>query len=159
MTNRANEACSVDGCDRKLAARGMCATHYQRVRRAADAKKEPNLERPVHHYDETPHIAMGVRMPKEEYERFEARARELERSVYAHQYETVQLWMKRSDAGEKPSKAMKEFITSVHNNRHEKYMGQIRVNKNTVIAIERAAKRLEVSEYAVIRGIYGTEGV
>ncbi len=155
------ESCSIPDCDRPMLARGLCATHYQRVRRAEADKKEPDLDKPVQHYNETPCIAMGVRMPKEELDRFMARAKELDRSMYNHQYETIQAWLKRSDGGAKPSKSMRDFVRLLVRARaHDStYIGQIRVSKDTVTAIERAAQKLETSPYAVIRGIYVTEGI
>jgi len=60
MANRLSKECSVEGCDKKVWARGMCPKHYRRARVTGEIAKKEYPDTCSVDGCENPHFASGL---------------------------------------------------------------------------------------------------
>ncbi len=166
--------CSVAGCEKPVIARGLCSTHYRRVRRQETGEGVAELNDPLERRREGSDsvFVTGPRVNRVIYAALEHKAALEDVSLYELQVRLLEKWVKESVEGTTLGRKFRVAVTeaaetSAHKQGDEDYrLHRVRVSTNVSKALKRAARTLSsalllsdgsvssISVYAVVRAVY-----
>jgi hypothetical protein len=147
-------ACKEPGCDRAVnprtgGARGLCHTHYRRLKRAEDKGATADLSAPIRIYDGGLDVEVTIRVGMSMLDRIDQKAEDSGTNRNAVLRDAFEAWVKATQGGRKLPRAMREALKKYP--AEELFQIHVRMPSVTLAAFDRCATLQKAERTQVMR--------